>query len=153
MVKTIDEIRIERLDSVFTIDEKSGEAAEIAAAAKTFPMTVIQNAPWSTDRDRIVEVKRLRLQEARGLMFGEGVDAAEAAFHVDYENPWQFSHEYRRMFGAPPRADVTALKLTRTLAVDTFNDGQKRGWLRQTHDRLGGHRGAVSVVPICDSTN
>lgn len=54
--------------------------------------------------------KRLRLQEARGLMLGEGVEAAEAAFRVGYESPSQFSREYRRMFGAPPRQDVTALK-------------------------------------------
>jgi AraC-like DNA-binding protein len=55
--------------------------------------------------------KRLRLQEARRLMLGEGLDAAEAAFRVGYESPSQFSREYRRMFGAPPRQDVAALKL------------------------------------------
>lgn len=55
--------------------------------------------------------KRLRLQEARRLMLGEGLDAAEAAFRVGYESPSQFSREYRRMFGAPPRQDVVALKL------------------------------------------
>ncbi len=55
--------------------------------------------------------KRLRLQEARRLMLGEGLDAAEAAFRVGYESPSQFSREYRRIFGAPPRQDVAALKL------------------------------------------
>jgi AraC-like DNA-binding protein len=55
--------------------------------------------------------KRLRLQEARRLMLGDGLDAAEAAFRVGYESPSQFSREYRRMFGAPPRQDVTALRL------------------------------------------
>jgi AraC-like DNA-binding protein len=55
--------------------------------------------------------KRLRLQEARRLMLGEGVDAAEAAFRVGYESPSQFSREYRRRFGAPPRQDVAALKV------------------------------------------
>jgi AraC-like DNA-binding protein len=54
--------------------------------------------------------KRLRLQEARRLMLGEGIDAAEAAFRVGYESPTQFSREYRRMFGAPPRQDVVALR-------------------------------------------
>ena len=54
--------------------------------------------------------KRLRLQEARRLMLGEGLDAAEAAFRVGYESPSQFSREYRRMFGAPPRRDVVAYK-------------------------------------------
>jgi AraC-like DNA-binding protein len=55
--------------------------------------------------------KRLRLQEARRLMFGEGVDAAEAAFRVGYESASQFGREYLRMFGAPPRKDVAALRL------------------------------------------
>jgi AraC-like DNA-binding protein len=54
--------------------------------------------------------KRLRLQEARRLMLGEGLDAAEAAFRVGYESPSQFSREYRRAFGAPPHQDVVALK-------------------------------------------
>ncbi len=55
--------------------------------------------------------KRLRLQEARRLMLGEGLDAASAAFRVGYESPSQFSREYRRMFGAPPRQNVAALRL------------------------------------------
>lgn len=55
--------------------------------------------------------KRLRLQEARRLMLGDGLDAASAAYRVGYESPSQFSREYRRMFGAPPRADVAALRV------------------------------------------
>src|SRR4029077_16945854 len=55
--------------------------------------------------------KRLRLQEARRLMLGEGLDAAEAAFRVGYESPSQFSREYRRTVRAPPRQDVAALKV------------------------------------------
>ena len=54
--------------------------------------------------------KRSRLQEARRLMVGEGLDAGEAAFRVGYESPSQFGREYRRMFGAPPKQDVAALK-------------------------------------------
>jgi AraC-like DNA-binding protein len=56
--------------------------------------------------------KRLRLHEARRLMLGEGLDAAEAAFRVGYESPSQFSREYRRLFGAPPRRDVNSRKVT-----------------------------------------
>jgi AraC-like DNA-binding protein len=55
--------------------------------------------------------KRLRLQEARRLMLGEGLDAAQAAFRVGYESPSQFSREYRRTFGTPPRRDVAALRV------------------------------------------
>jgi AraC-like DNA-binding protein len=55
--------------------------------------------------------KRLRLQEARRLMLGDECDAARAAFRVGYESPPHFSREYRRMYGAPPRRDVAALKI------------------------------------------
>jgi AraC-like DNA-binding protein len=55
--------------------------------------------------------KRLRLTEARRLMLGARLDAAEAAFRVGYESPSQFSREYRRMFSAPPRQDVVALEV------------------------------------------
>ncbi|MBI1348626.1 helix-turn-helix domain-containing protein [bacterium] len=53
--------------------------------------------------------KQLRLQEARRLMLGQGCDAAEAAFRVGYQSPSQFSREYRRLFGTPPRQDIAAL--------------------------------------------
>src|SRR4051812_38988732 len=64
--------------------------------------------------------KRLRLQEARRLMRGEGLDAAEAAFRVGYESPSQFSREYRRLFGAPPRQDVAALKVQTQPTTEWF---------------------------------
>jgi len=53
--------------------------------------------------------KRMRLNEARRLMLTEHVDAARAAFRVGYESPSQFSREYSRQFGAPPRRDIKAL--------------------------------------------
>jgi AraC-like DNA-binding protein len=54
--------------------------------------------------------KWLRLNEARRLMLSDGADAATAAFGVGYESPSQFSREYARLFGAPPRRDVEALR-------------------------------------------
>lgn len=61
--------------------------------------------------------KRLRLQEARRLLMGEGVDAATAAFRVGYESPSQFSREYRRLFGAPPKADTVAVRTGGRVAI------------------------------------
>jgi len=55
--------------------------------------------------------KRLRLQEARRLMLGDGLDASQAGFRVGYGSPSQFSREYSRLFGAPPRRDVETLLL------------------------------------------
>lgn len=60
--------------------------------------------------------KRLRLQEARRLMLGEGIEAGEAAFRVGYESQSQFGREYLRMFGNPPRRDVDAIKAEATPA-------------------------------------
>ena len=54
--------------------------------------------------------KWLRLNEARRLMLNKGFDAASAAFEVGYESPSQFSREYGRLFGAPPRRDVVRLR-------------------------------------------
>ena len=50
--------------------------------------------------------KQLRLIEARRLMLSEGTSASNAAFEVGYESVAQFTREYRRMFGAPPKRDV-----------------------------------------------
>jgi AraC-like DNA-binding protein len=53
--------------------------------------------------------KHLRLNEARRLMLTEQLDAADAGFQVGYESASQFSREYSRQFGAPPRTDVSRL--------------------------------------------
>jgi AraC-like DNA-binding protein len=54
--------------------------------------------------------KQLRLQEARRILLAESADAADVAFRVGYESSSQFSREYSRTFGAPPRADIKRLK-------------------------------------------
>lgn len=54
--------------------------------------------------------KKLRLHEARRLMLSEGLEAASASYRVGYESPSHFSREYSRLFGAPPRADITKLR-------------------------------------------
>ncbi|KAF9121315.1 hypothetical protein BGX30_002664 [Mortierella sp. GBA39] len=50
--------------------------------------------------------KRIRLQEARHLMISEKMGAADAAFQVGYESPSQFSREYARLYGLPPKSDL-----------------------------------------------
>lgn len=47
--------------------------------------------------------KQLRLIEARRLLLSKGITATQAAAVVGYESASQFSREYARMFGAPPR--------------------------------------------------
>lgn len=54
--------------------------------------------------------KQLRLLEARRLMVSRAFNAEAAAFEVGYESPSQFSREYARMFGAPPKRDQQHLQ-------------------------------------------
>jgi threonine dehydrogenase-like Zn-dependent dehydrogenase len=53
-------------------------------------------------------LRAMRLLEARRLMVADAANVETAAFQVGYESPSQFSREYSRMFGAPPRRDITA---------------------------------------------
>lgn len=50
--------------------------------------------------------KQLRLHEARRLLLGQHGDVGSVALRVGYDSPSQFSHEYSRLFGAPPLRDV-----------------------------------------------
>jgi AraC-like DNA-binding protein len=54
--------------------------------------------------------KQLRLQAARRLMLGEGLDAASAGYRVGYSDASHFTREYKRLFGAPPMRDVEQLR-------------------------------------------
>jgi AraC-like DNA-binding protein len=55
--------------------------------------------------------KRLRLLEARRLMLSEAASVAEAAYQVGYESASQFSREYSRMFGVPPKRDSLSYRV------------------------------------------
>lgn len=54
--------------------------------------------------------KTLRLQEARRLLMTEDIDAGSAAEIVGYDDASQFSREYKRTFGEPPKRDVGRFK-------------------------------------------
>jgi AraC-like DNA-binding protein len=54
--------------------------------------------------------KHLRLQEARRLMLGEGLDAANAGYRVGYDDAAYFNREYKKLFGEPPMRDVERLR-------------------------------------------
>ena len=54
--------------------------------------------------------KTLRLHEARRILVAEDIDTATAGFLVGYNDPSQFTREYRRLFGAPPLRDLARLR-------------------------------------------
>jgi len=87
---------------------------QLAAAAQMSLSSFHQHFKALTSMTPLQYQKHLRLLEARRLMLTDAVTATTAAYQVGYESPSQFSREYARMFGAPPRRDVEEL---RTLAM------------------------------------
>lgn len=86
---------------------------ELAAAAHMSASTLHARFKQVTAMTPLQYQKLLRLHEARRLMLADGLDAASAAHRVGYESPSQFNREYRRQFGAPPRAEVQRLRQPR----------------------------------------
>jgi AraC-like DNA-binding protein len=60
--------------------------------------------------------KRLRLVEARRLLLHQGASATHAAFEVGYQSASQFTREYARLFGAPPKRDAQRLAAAAALS-------------------------------------
>jgi AraC-like DNA-binding protein len=54
--------------------------------------------------------KRLRLEEARRLLLAGATSAEAVAYEVGYASGSQFSREYVRLFGEPPRRDAERLR-------------------------------------------
>ena len=54
--------------------------------------------------------KNLRLLEARRLLLTGAFNVEAAAWQVGYASPSQFNREYTRMFGAPPKRDISGLR-------------------------------------------
>ena len=83
---------------------------EIAAASGMSASSLHAHFKAITRMTPLEYQKRLRLQEARRLMLADGANAGTAGYAVGYDSPSQFSREYRRLFGAPPRQDIERLQ-------------------------------------------
>jgi AraC-like DNA-binding protein len=55
-------------------------------------------------------VGRLRLEEARRRLLSGGTSAEAVAYGVGYASASQFSREYVRLFGQPPRRDAERMR-------------------------------------------
>ena len=88
---------------------------EIAAAAGMSPSSLHEHFKAVTRMTPLEYQKQLRLQEARRLMLSEGANAGSAGFAVGYDSPSQFSREYSRLFGAPPRQDLIRLQSSKNI--------------------------------------
>lgn len=83
--------------------------ADVASAARMSVSSLHHHFKRVTGLTPLQFHKQLRLQEARQMMIADGMNAGSAGFAVGYDSPSQFSREYRRLFGAPPRADVNSI--------------------------------------------
>lgn len=102
VAKAIDWLKLNYTKS-FRVDEL---ASRVRMSAPTFHNHFRQLTAMSP----LQYQKWLRLNEAKRLMLNEHLDAASAAFKVGYESPSQFSREYGRLFGSPPKRDITTLR-------------------------------------------
>jgi len=83
---------------------------ELASMANMSASSFHQHFKAVTAMSPVQYQKRLRLTEARQILLAENADAASAAYRVGYQSLSQFSREYARMFGAPPRRDIEGIR-------------------------------------------
>ncbi len=83
---------------------------ELASMANMSPSSFHQHFKAVTAMSPVQYQKRLRLTEAWHILLAENADASSAAYRVGYQSVSQFSREYARMFGAPPRRDVESIR-------------------------------------------
>jgi AraC-like DNA-binding protein len=82
----------------------------LAAVASMSPSSFHQHFKAVTSMTPLQYQKQLRLLEARRLMTADAANAMNAAYQVGYESASQFSREYARMFGVPPKRDAAQLR-------------------------------------------
>ena len=112
------------IDAVHTLVSRFAEPVrieELASAARLSPSAFHRHFKALTSMTPLQYQKRLRLIEARRLMISDAAGAEEAAYHVGYESPSQFSRDYSRMFGAPPKRNVSEFRqdVRRSLEAQT----------------------------------
>ncbi len=101
VVRAIHALR-ERFDEPVRIED-------LAQLARMSPSAFHRQFKALTSMTPLQYQKQLRLLEARRLIASDAIKVEEAAFKVGYESASQFSREYSRMFGTPPKRDAAFL--------------------------------------------
>lgn len=83
---------------------------DVARMSGMSPSAFYRNFQAVTAMSPIQFQKQIRLQEARLLLATHPGDVTGVGRRVGYDNPSQFSREYRRQFGAPPSRDATRIR-------------------------------------------
>ena len=100
-------------DAIYVLRQNFSQAVRIeqlASAARMSVSSFHQHFKALTSMTPLQYQKQLRLLEARNLLTTEAVNVTDAAFRVGYESTSQFSREYKRMFGTPPKRDAGELR-------------------------------------------
>lgn len=84
--------------------------SELAQRVNMTESTFYRHFNKVTSLSPIQYQKRLRLYEAQRLMLIENKDAGVAGYMVGYDNEAQFSREYKRMFGLPPKSHIRQIE-------------------------------------------
>jgi AraC-like DNA-binding protein len=82
----------------------------LASRVHMSPSALHQYFKAATAMSPIQYQKRLRLQEARRLLLSGAPSADAVAYEVGYASASQFSREYARLFGQPPRRDAESMR-------------------------------------------
>jgi AraC-like DNA-binding protein len=98
------------IEQIMNNYDRSFRLEELAEIANMSVSSLHRHFKEVTAMSPIQFQKQLRLQKARQLLLTESTDAADVAFRVGYESPSQFSREYSRMFGFPPKEDIKRLR-------------------------------------------
>ncbi|MFC0556269.1 AraC family transcriptional regulator N-terminal domain-containing protein [Planotetraspora thailandica] len=96
-----------RYDRVIRIDDLASDIGTSVSSLNRHFRAVTAMSPLQYQ-------KQIRLQKARIELISAPNDVAAIGYAVGYDNPSQFSREYRRMFGMPPGQDAVRLQ---TMAI------------------------------------
>ena len=92
------------------IRQNTGKPLDIEALAEMCNMTrstFYRHFQTVTKMTPLQYYKRQCLFLAQHLMVARGYSASQAAYEVGYTSPNQFSREYKRTFGLPPKKSIT----------------------------------------------
>jgi transcriptional regulator GlxA family with amidase domain len=108
--------RLRRVSGAITwIKDHFAEPLQIETLAKRVEMSASalhHHFKAATAMRPIQYQKRLRLQKARSLLLLGASSAEPIACEVGYASASQFSREYARVFGQPPRRDAERVRDT-----------------------------------------
>lgn len=122
---------------------------ELANMARMSPSAFHRTFKALTSMTPLQYQKRLRLLEARQLIVSTTINVETAAFQVGYQSPSQFSREYSRMFGAPPRRDVADLRvLAGRTGTSPRPEGSRKASARVVQTGHAGGRVRLATGPM-----